>query len=121
MSFLLPVRGLEDALDVALLELVDAVRLDDLVHADEGLLERVEGRRVDHLLLDLCRVRAPRHEEEFGAVAGLRALGFHRVVVVVDGVAAVVVVAVFHLQVAQELFVAVVAVTRLILSKKTRY
>ena len=62
---LLPVGGLEGALDVVLFEAVDVVGLDDFVDADEGLLEGVERRRVDHLLLDLGRVRAPAHQEQF--------------------------------------------------------
>ena len=62
---LLPVGGLEDALDVFLFEAVDVVGLDDFVDSDEGLLEGVERRRVDHLLLDLGRVRAPTHQEQF--------------------------------------------------------
>ena len=64
---LLPVGGLEDALDVGLLELVGAVRLDDLVDSHEGLLQGVEGGGVDHLLLDLGGVGAPRHQEELGS------------------------------------------------------
>jgi len=62
---LLPVGGLEDALDVFLFEAVDVVGLDDFVDSDEGLLEGVERRRVDHLLLDLGRVGAPTHQEQF--------------------------------------------------------
>ena len=67
---LLPVGGLEDALDVVLFESVDVVGLDDFVDADEGLLEGVERRRVDHLLLDLGRVRAPAHQEQFRPEGG---------------------------------------------------
>lgn len=67
---LLPVGGLEDALDVVLFEAVDVVGLDDFVDADEGLLEGVERRRVDHLLLDLGRVRAPAHQEQFRPEGG---------------------------------------------------
>ena len=63
--YLLPVRGLEDAFDVVLFEAVDVVGLDDFVDADERLLEGVERRRVDHLLLDLGCVRAPAHQEQF--------------------------------------------------------
>ena len=69
---LLPVGGLEDALDVVLFEAVDVVGLDDFVDADEGLLEGVERRRVDHLLLDLGRVRAPAHQEQFRPERGRR-------------------------------------------------
>ncbi len=65
-ALLFPVRGLEDALDVRLLQLVRAVGLDDLVHAHEGLLQGVERGGVDHLLLDLGRVRAPGHQEQLG-------------------------------------------------------
>ena len=61
---LLSVSGLEDSLDVALFQLVGSVGLDDLVDPDEGLLQRVEGGRVDHLLLDLGGVGAPRHQEQ---------------------------------------------------------
>ena len=67
---LLPVRGLEDAFDVVLFEAVDVVGLDDFVDADERLLEGVERRRVDHLLLDLGRVRAPAHQEQFRPEGG---------------------------------------------------
>ena len=38
--------------------------LDELVHSDEGFLEVVEGGGVQHLLLDLGRVRAPVHQEQ---------------------------------------------------------
>ena len=96
-----------------LFQLVGAVGLDDLVDADEGLLEGVEGRRVDHLLLDLGRVRTPGHEEKFGSVRGLGTFGLHHVVVVVDGVATVVVFAILDLKVGQERLVGVVAVAGL--------
>ncbi len=38
--------------------------LDVLLDTDEGLLQSVEGRRIQHLLLDLGSVRAPRHQKE---------------------------------------------------------
>ena len=79
------------------------------MHADKGLLERVKRRRVDHLLLDLGRVGAPGHEEELGAERGLRALSLDHVVVVVDGVPAIVVVAVLDLKVIQKGFVRIIA------------
>jgi len=106
---LLPVGGLEDALDVFLFEAVDVVGLDDFVDSDEGLLEGVERRRVDHLLLDLGRVRAPTHQEQFRPVGGLGSLGLLDVVVVVDGVAAVVVLAVLDLDVVLELLPVAIA------------
>ena len=34
------------------------------MHSDEGFLEVVEGGGVQHLLLDLGRVRAPVHQEQ---------------------------------------------------------
>ena len=33
--------------------------------SNEALLEGIEAGRVKHLLLDLCRVGTPSHEEEF--------------------------------------------------------
>ena len=64
-------------------------------------------------LIPLSSVHSPGHEEELGPVRGLGPLCLLDVVVVVDGVAAVVVVAVLDLQVGQELIVAVVAVAGL--------
>jgi len=34
------------------------------MHANQGFLEGVKGGGVQHLLLDLCAVRAPGHQEE---------------------------------------------------------
>ena len=41
------------------------------MHSNQGLLEGVEGGRVQHLLLDLGTVRAPGHQEELLLLAGL--------------------------------------------------
>lgn len=38
--------------------------LNVFVDSNEGLFECIEARRVQHLLFDACRIRAPRHEEE---------------------------------------------------------
>ena len=41
------------------------------MHSNQGLLEGVEGGRVQHLLLDLGTVRAPGHQEELLLLARL--------------------------------------------------
>ena len=43
----------------------------NLMHAEEGPLEGVEGGRVEHLLLDLGRIRTPGHQEQLLLLAGL--------------------------------------------------
>jgi len=66
-------------------------RLYILLYSDQTLLERVEGGRVEHFLLDLCRVGAPRDEEELLLLGGLRgALALVGVLKVEDSVPAVV-------------------------------
>jgi hypothetical protein len=46
-----------------LLQMSKIVYLDDGRNSDKGFLERVEGRRVEHLPLDARRVRAPADQE----------------------------------------------------------
>ena len=57
------------------------------MHSNQGLLEGVEGGRVQHLLLDLCTVRAPGHQEELLLLARLGgALTLVLVLVVVEAI-----------------------------------
>merc|ERR1719394_858481 len=59
-----PVGGSQLLFHFALGRLRGIGGLDELVHSDEGFLEVVEGGGVQHLLLDLGRVRAPVHQEQ---------------------------------------------------------
>ena len=57
------------------------------MHSNQGLLEGVEGGRVQHLLLDLGTVRAPGHQEELLLLARLGgALTLVLVLVVVEAI-----------------------------------
>jgi len=59
------------------------------MHSNQGLLEGVEGGRVQHLLLDLGTVRAPGHQEELLLLARLGgALTLVLVLVVVEAIPA---------------------------------
>lgn len=77
---LLSVGGPELLLDDLLGRLRVVGGLERLVHADQRLLERVVAGRVDHLLLDLGRVRAPAQQEQLLLLGTLgRALALVRV------------------------------------------
>jgi len=84
------------------------------VHSDEGLFQGIKRGRVDHLLLNLGRVRAPRHKEQLGSVRSFSSLGLLDVVVIVNGISAVVIFSVLDLQIAHKLVVIVVTITGLV-------
>ena len=57
------------------------------MHANQGFLEGIKGGGVQHLLLDLCTVRAPGHQEELLLLARLgRSLALVLVLVVIQPV-----------------------------------
>ena len=80
----------EGSLDTALLDFIDATGLDHLLDASEGLFEAVEGGRVDHLLLDTGGVGTPAGQEESGPVGWFGSLSVHNILIIVDGVTAVI-------------------------------
>ena len=82
--------------------------LDKFMHANQGLLEGVEGGGVQHLLLDLGAVRAPAHQEQLALEGGLSPVRVELVVVVVQAVPAVLVVSLLLVEVNQEIRVGAV-------------
>jgi len=83
------IRGPELLLHSRFVSLTEVCGLDVLLHTDKALLQGVERRRVEHLLLDLGSVRTPGHQEQLLLLGGLaRPLALVRVLEVEDSVSA---------------------------------
>jgi len=108
---LIPVGRPQNLLHRSLLAFTFVICLHHLVHSHEGSLEGVEAWAIEHLLLDLAAVRAPRHQEDLRLEGGLRPVGVELIIIVIDAVTTVVSVPVLLVQVVQKVLIAVVPVS----------
>ena len=113
----------EGSLNTALLDFIMATGLDHLLDASEGLFEAVEGGRVDHLLFDAGGIGTPADQKESRPVEKSRilkncflefqwffdipvgcfcSLSVHNILIIVNGVTAVIRIAVLDTQIGQE-------------------
>lgn len=103
----------EGFFDGFLINFVGWICLNDLLDTGKGFLEAVKRGRIYHFLFDPGRIRAPTNQKQTGPIGGFSSLCFHNIFIVIDGVAAVIGIAVFNAQVVEELVVIVVAVSDL--------